>query len=124
MAAFWAVFTFGGSSPAINAHGSLAHKEEIQIQRVCIIQRISGSFSGCFSCVFCSFHCYTNLCISEATVLRNVHIFQSILESQNYSVIEGIKQTCVEGCGVCTGKLAINSHWTLNKKFKFKFKVI
>jgi hypothetical protein len=32
MAAFWAVFTFGGSGAAITAHGPLDLKEEIQIQ--------------------------------------------------------------------------------------------
>jgi hypothetical protein len=32
MAAFWAVFTFGSSGPAITAHGSLDLKQEIQIQ--------------------------------------------------------------------------------------------
>jgi hypothetical protein len=32
MAAFWAVFTFGGSGPAITAHGSLDLKQDIQIQ--------------------------------------------------------------------------------------------
>ena len=32
MATFWAVFTFGGSGPAITAHGSLDLKQEIQIQ--------------------------------------------------------------------------------------------
>jgi hypothetical protein len=32
MAAFWAVFIFGGSGPAITAHGSLDLKQEIQIQ--------------------------------------------------------------------------------------------
>jgi hypothetical protein len=32
MAAFWAVFTFGGSGPHITAHGSLDFKQEIQIQ--------------------------------------------------------------------------------------------
>jgi hypothetical protein len=32
MAAFWAVFTFGGSDPAFTAHGSLDLKQEIQIQ--------------------------------------------------------------------------------------------
>jgi predicted transcriptional regulator len=32
MAAFWAVFTFGGSCPALTAHGSLDLKQEIQIQ--------------------------------------------------------------------------------------------
>jgi Txe/YoeB family toxin of Txe-Axe toxin-antitoxin module len=32
MAAFWAVFTFGGSGPALTAHGSLDLKQEIQIQ--------------------------------------------------------------------------------------------
>jgi hypothetical protein len=32
MAAFWAVFLFGGSGPAITAHGSLDLKQEIQIQ--------------------------------------------------------------------------------------------
>jgi hypothetical protein len=30
MAAFWAVFTFGGSGPTIAAHGSLDLKQEIQ----------------------------------------------------------------------------------------------
>jgi hypothetical protein len=30
--AAWAVFTFGGSGPAITAHGSLDLKQEIQIQ--------------------------------------------------------------------------------------------
>jgi hypothetical protein len=32
MAAFWAVFTFGGSGPDITAHGSLDLKQKIQIQ--------------------------------------------------------------------------------------------
>jgi hypothetical protein len=32
MAAFWAAFTFGGSGPALTAHGSLDLKQEIQIQ--------------------------------------------------------------------------------------------
>jgi hypothetical protein len=32
MGAFWAVFTFGGSGPALTAHGSLDLKQEIQIQ--------------------------------------------------------------------------------------------
>jgi hypothetical protein len=32
MAAFWAVFTFGGSGPDITAHGSLDLKQEIQVQ--------------------------------------------------------------------------------------------
>jgi hypothetical protein len=32
MAAFWAVFTSGGSGPDITAHGSLDLKQEIQIQ--------------------------------------------------------------------------------------------
>jgi hypothetical protein len=32
MAAFWAVFTFGGSGPALTTHGSLDLKQEIQIQ--------------------------------------------------------------------------------------------
>jgi hypothetical protein len=32
MEAFWAVFTFGGSGPALTAHGSLDLKQEIQIQ--------------------------------------------------------------------------------------------
>jgi hypothetical protein len=32
MAAFWAVFTFGGSGPALTAHSSLDLKQEIQIQ--------------------------------------------------------------------------------------------
>jgi hypothetical protein len=30
MAAFWAVFIFGGSGPTITAHGSLDIKQEIQ----------------------------------------------------------------------------------------------
>jgi hypothetical protein len=37
MAAFWAVFTFGGSGPDITAHGSLDLKQEIQIQIIIII---------------------------------------------------------------------------------------
>jgi hypothetical protein len=32
MAAFWTIFTFGGSGPNITAHGSLDLKQEIQIQ--------------------------------------------------------------------------------------------
>jgi hypothetical protein len=32
MAAFWTVFTFGVSGPALTAHGSLDLKQEIQIQ--------------------------------------------------------------------------------------------
>jgi hypothetical protein len=32
MVTFWAVFTFGGSGPALTAHGSLDLKQEIQIQ--------------------------------------------------------------------------------------------
>jgi hypothetical protein len=32
MAAFWAVFTFWGSGPAITAHGSSDLEQEIQIQ--------------------------------------------------------------------------------------------
>jgi hypothetical protein len=32
MVAFWAVFIFGSSGPAITAHGSLDLKQEIQIQ--------------------------------------------------------------------------------------------
>jgi hypothetical protein len=32
MAAFWAASTFGGSGPALTAHGSLDLKQEIQIQ--------------------------------------------------------------------------------------------
>jgi hypothetical protein len=32
MAAFWAVFIFGGSGPAITAHGSLDLQQEIQLQ--------------------------------------------------------------------------------------------
>jgi hypothetical protein len=32
MAAFWAVFTFGGSGPALAAHGLLDFKQEILIQ--------------------------------------------------------------------------------------------
>jgi hypothetical protein len=39
MAAFWAVLTFGGSGPALTAHGSLDLKQEIQIQ-------IQGQRSG------------------------------------------------------------------------------
>jgi hypothetical protein len=32
MAAFWTVFTFEGSGPALTEHGSLDLKQEIQIQ--------------------------------------------------------------------------------------------
>jgi hypothetical protein len=45
MAAFWAVFTFGGSGPAITAHGSLDLKQEIQIQILTISH--SKSFAVC-----------------------------------------------------------------------------
>jgi hypothetical protein len=48
MAAFWAVFTFGGSGPALTAHGSLDLKQEIQIQ----IQ------SSCWFCLFVCFLCH------------------------------------------------------------------
>jgi hypothetical protein len=43
MAAFWAVFTFGGSGPGLTAHGSLDLKQEIQIQiqkGQCVMVRI------------------------------------------------------------------------------------
>jgi hypothetical protein len=43
MAAFWAVFIFGGSGPAITAHGSLDLKQEIQIQ----IQIFCGHADTC-----------------------------------------------------------------------------
>jgi hypothetical protein len=48
MAAFWAVFTFGGSGPALTAHGSLDLKQEIQIQIqiLKIFQRIQAIFEG------------------------------------------------------------------------------
>jgi hypothetical protein len=42
MAAFWAVFIFGGSGPAITAHGSLDLKQEIQIQMLVRLTRCSG----------------------------------------------------------------------------------
>jgi hypothetical protein len=41
MAAFWAVFTFGGSGPDITAHGSLDLKQEIQIQILLIVNLTS-----------------------------------------------------------------------------------
>jgi hypothetical protein len=41
MAAFWAVFTFGGSGPDITAHGSLDLKQEIQIQMTTVYARDS-----------------------------------------------------------------------------------
>jgi hypothetical protein len=47
MAAFWAVFTFGGSGPDITAHGSLDLKQEIQMFSVlfCVIEdKGSGGF--------------------------------------------------------------------------------
>jgi hypothetical protein len=34
MAAFWAVFTFRGSGPAITAHGSLDLKQEIKKKEI------------------------------------------------------------------------------------------
>jgi hypothetical protein len=37
MAAFWTVFTFGGSGLALTAHGSLDLTQEIQIQIQIII---------------------------------------------------------------------------------------
>jgi hypothetical protein len=48
MAAFWAVFTFGGSGPALTAHGSLDLKQEIQIQIVFVCFRVMPLFIGCF----------------------------------------------------------------------------
>jgi hypothetical protein len=42
MAAFWAVFTFGGSGPALTAHGSLDLKQEIQIQIHTIDAMVNG----------------------------------------------------------------------------------
>jgi hypothetical protein len=45
MAAFWAVFTFGGSGPALTAHGSLDLKQEIQIQ----IRVFWSSYCECYS---------------------------------------------------------------------------
>ena len=44
MAAFWAVFTFGGSGPALTAHGSLDLKQEIQIQIQIMMSVIGTSF--------------------------------------------------------------------------------
>jgi hypothetical protein len=58
MAAFWVVFTFGGSGPALTAHGSLDLKQEIQIQiqiaSKCTIitlksQTVKVSYLLCFS---------------------------------------------------------------------------
>jgi hypothetical protein len=46
MAAFWAVFTFGDSGPAITAHGSLNLKEEIQIQIQIQMLTIEVSLEG------------------------------------------------------------------------------
>jgi hypothetical protein len=37
MAAFWAVFTFGGSGPAITAHRLLDLKQEIQNQMILLL---------------------------------------------------------------------------------------
>jgi hypothetical protein len=42
MAAFLAVFTFGGSGPALTAHGSVDLKQEIQIQIQIQIQTAPG----------------------------------------------------------------------------------
>jgi hypothetical protein len=39
MAAFWAEFTFGGSGPALTAHGSLDLKQEIQIQIELVVNK-------------------------------------------------------------------------------------
>jgi hypothetical protein len=49
MAAFWAVFTFGGSGPDITAHGSLDLKQEIQIQIHKELQRNVVCFMQLFS---------------------------------------------------------------------------
>jgi hypothetical protein len=38
MAVFWTVFTFGGSDPALTAHGSLDLKQEIQMLHVADVQ--------------------------------------------------------------------------------------
>jgi hypothetical protein len=55
MAAFWAVFTFGGSGPALTAHGSLDLKQEIQIQishtqpnPTLALSFLTEEFHGCF----------------------------------------------------------------------------
>jgi hypothetical protein len=44
MAAFWAVFTFGGSGPALTARCSLDLKQEIQIQ-IQIAEQILTTFN-------------------------------------------------------------------------------
>jgi hypothetical protein len=44
MAALWAVFTFGGSGPALTAHGSLDLKQEIQIQnQITLLENVNKS---------------------------------------------------------------------------------
>jgi hypothetical protein len=55
MAAFWAVFTFRGSGPALTAHGSLDLKQEIQIQiqiRVCVYVCVCVCGRGCVRALF------------------------------------------------------------------------
>jgi hypothetical protein len=49
MAAFWVVFTFGGSGSALTAHGSLDLKQEIQIQiQTLIFVRYESTITGQF----------------------------------------------------------------------------
>jgi hypothetical protein len=43
MAAFWAVFTFGGSGPALTAHGSFDLKQEIQIHIFLVLSLTRGA---------------------------------------------------------------------------------
>jgi hypothetical protein len=44
LAAFWAVFTFGGSGPALTAHGSLDLKQEIQEIQIQVVVGVVGKF--------------------------------------------------------------------------------
>jgi hypothetical protein len=75
MEAFWAVFTFGGSGPAITAHGSLDLKQEIQIQIQMIVQvyllRLSTSM-GCNRVLLGSF---------DFTVLILICLLSSVKKS-------------------------------------------
>jgi hypothetical protein len=50
MAAFWAVFTFGGSGPDITAHGSLDLKQEIQKFKSAAVFLVRGFVSIRHAC--------------------------------------------------------------------------
>jgi hypothetical protein len=77
MAAFWAVFTFGGSGPDITAHGSLDLKQDIQIQMVIIYYNN------------CTYSATTEMGVSTAIetvdILSIGDSFEMVLEMKNSS---------------------------------------